>query len=72
MATAYALRETTQELYRLFSHEPYNPKESWVLPNEFVLDPLFQQKKQEYVNDVILEEKPFILAGPEFNTINVK
>ena len=69
MATAYEHRQTVQDLYRLFSHQPYDPKISWVLPNEFVLDPLFQSKKQEYVNDIILEKKPFILAGPEFNNL---
>jgi hypothetical protein len=68
----YELRNTVQDLYTAFSSKPYDPKLSWVLPNEFVLNPLFQHSKQSYKNDVILEEKPFILAGPEFNTINKK
>jgi len=62
-------RQTVEVLYQTFSKDPYDPKLSWVLPNEFVLNPLFQIVKQEYVNDVILEEKPFILAGPEFNNL---
>ena len=62
-------RQTVEVLYQAFSKDPYDPKLSWVLPNEFVLNPLFQTVKQEYVNDVILEEKSFILAGPEFNNL---
>ena len=72
MATAYEHRKTVQDLYRLFSNEPYDPKLSWVLPNEFVLDPMLQSVKQPYTNDIILEDELFILAGPEFNTINKK
>jgi hypothetical protein len=62
-------RQTVEVLYQTFSKDHYNTKLSWILPNEFVLDPLFQTVKQEYVNDIILEEKSFILAGPEFNNL---
>ena len=65
-------RQTVEIFYEIFSKDPYDPKLSWVLPNEFVLDPLLQSVKQSYVNDVTIEDKPFILAGPEFNTINKK
>jgi len=66
----YELRNTVQDLYTAFSHRPYDPKISSVLPNnQFVLDPLFQQKKQEFVAEYVSEDKPFILAGPEFNNL---
>jgi hypothetical protein len=63
----YELRNTVQDLYRQFSNQSYDPKLSWVRPNDFVLDPLYQVKKSEYVSDPVLKAKPFILAGPEFN-----
>lgn len=84
MATAYEHRQTTQDLYRLFSNEPYDPKMSWVLSNEFVLDPVLQVtpkteplvkiqiEHKEFIPDYIVEDKPFILSGPEFNSINKK
>ena len=66
----YSEQPTVEALYRSFSLEPYDPKLSWVLPAEFVLDPLFQAPKTEFVEDVKPDpDPPFILAGPEFNTI---
>jgi hypothetical protein len=66
-------RQTVEIFYQTFSKDPYDPKLSGVLPNvEFVLDPLFQQAKHEFVEEFIVEEKSFILSGPEFNTINKK
>lgn len=66
-------RQTVEIFYKTFSKDPYDPKLSGVLPNvEFVLDPLFQQVKYEFVEEFIVEEKSFILSGPEFNTINKK
>ena len=74
-------RQTVQDLYRLFRHEPYNPKLSWVLPNEFVLDPVLQVtpktdplvkiqiEHKEFIPDYIVEDKPFILSGSEFNNL---
>ena len=65
-------RQTVEIFYKLFSKDPYDPKLSRVLPNKFVLDPMLQSVKQPYTNDIILEDELFILAGPEFNTINKK
>ena len=66
----YELRNTVQDLYTAFSHKPYDPKLSGVLPSsEFILDPLFQSVKREFVAEYISEDKPFILAGPEFNNL---
>jgi len=66
----YELRNTVQELYKTFSHKPYDPKLSGVLPSsEFKLDPLFQSVKREFIEEFIVEDKPFILAGPEFNNL---
>ena len=63
-------RQTVEIFYETFSKDPYDPKLSGVLPNlEFVLDPLFQQVKHEFVEEFIVEEKPFILSGPEFNNL---
>jgi hypothetical protein len=66
----YELRKNVQDLYTAFSHKPYDPKISGVLPNvEFVLNPLFQSVKQEFLVEYVKEDKPFILAGPEFNNL---
>ena len=66
-------RQTVEIFYQTFSKDPYDPKLSGVLPNvEFVLDPMFHSVKQPYTNDIILKDELFILAGPEFNTINKK
>jgi hypothetical protein len=68
MITPYEHRQTIQELYRLFSKDPYVPKASHVLrTSKFELNPLYQQVKVPYTNDIILEVKPFILSGPEYN-----
>jgi hypothetical protein len=70
MTTPYEHRQTVEILYELFSKDPYNPKISSVLPNsEFTLNPLLQSVKQEFVADYVTEDKPFILAGPEFNNL---
>jgi len=63
-------RQTVEVLYQTFSKDIYDPKLSSVLPNvEFALDPLFQYVKQQFVEEFIVEDKPFILAGPEFNNL---
>ena len=63
-------RQTVEVLYQTFSKDIYDPKLSSVLPNvEFALNPLFQYVKQQFVEEFIVEEKPFILAGPEFNNL---
>jgi hypothetical protein len=63
-------RQTVEVLYQAFSKDIYDPKLSSVLPNvEFALDPLFQYVKQQFVEEFTVEEKPFILAGPEFNNL---
>jgi hypothetical protein len=55
-------------LYELRNKEPYRETSSWCLPSDFVADELLMHKT--FVNDqpIIVKEKPFILAGPEFNT----
>jgi hypothetical protein len=66
----YVDRPKVEELYALFSKEPYDPKLSWVLPSEFKLDPLLQSTVKQFAEDVKPDPNPpFILAGPEFNTI---
>ena len=63
-------RQTVEIFYELFSKDPYDPKLSSVLPAEFKLDPLFYTNKQSFVEEVKPDSNPpFILAGPEFNTI---
>lgn len=66
----YAQRQTVEAFYQAFSKDSYNPKISGVLPNsEFKLNPLLQPVKQEFIEEFIVEDKPFILAGPEFNNL---
>ena len=63
-------RQTVEIFYQTFSKDPYDPKLSGVLPtSEFSLDPTFQSVKLEFVEEFILEDKPFILSGPEFNNL---
>jgi hypothetical protein len=63
-------RQTVEIFYQIFSKDPYDPKLSGVLPDsEFVLNPLFQSVKLDFVEEFIVEDKPFILAGPEFNNL---
>ena len=56
-------------LYESRNKEPYRETSSWCLPSDFIADELLLHNK-EFVNDKISEvkEKPFIPAGPEFNT----
>ncbi len=56
-------------LYKIAGTEPYKASSSYCLPAEFVLDELLTKKP--FVPDpmFIPQEKPFILAGPEFNTL---
>lgn len=66
----YAQRQTVEAFYQAFSKDLYDPKISGVLPNsEFKLNPLLQPVKQEFVEEFIVKDKPFILAGPEFNNL---
>ena len=55
-------------LFTIAGTEPYKDVSSHCLPAEFVLDELLAKKF--FVADpmFIPQEKPFILAGPEFNT----
>ena len=70
--TPYEQRQTVEIFYKIFSKDPYNPKLSGVLPaSKFVLDPMFQSVKQQFVEEFIVEDKPFILAGPEFNNLQL-
>jgi hypothetical protein len=63
-------RQTVEVFYQIFNKGPYDPKLSGVLPtSKFVLDPLFQAMKTDFVEEFIVEDKPFILAGPEFNNL---
>jgi len=63
-------RQTVEIFYEIFSKDPYDPKLSGVLPTSiFVLDPTFQSVKREFIEEFIVEDKPFILAGPEFNNL---
>jgi len=74
-------RQTVEIFYKLFSKDPYDPKLSWVLPNDFVLDPVLQVtpktesivkvhiENKEFIPNYIVEEKPFILSGTEFNNL---
>jgi hypothetical protein len=66
----YSAQPKVDALYKAFSNVPYRETKSHVLPSsKFELDPLFQSMKQEFINEYIVEEKPFILAGPEFNNL---
>ena len=66
----YQQRQTVEILYQTFSKDPYDPKLSGLLPNsKFISTTLFQQAKHEFVEEFIVEDKPFILAGPEFNNL---
>jgi hypothetical protein len=65
----YSEQPKVEILYAKFSKDAYNPRLSWVLPSEFKLDPLFQSTSKQFVEDVKPAQEPFILAGPEFNTI---
>ena len=65
----YEQRETVELFYKLFSKDLYDPKLSAVLPAEFKLDPMFQTTSKQFIEDVKPVKEPFILAGPEFNTI---
>ena len=65
----YSQQPTVEVLYRLFSHDPYAPAKSWVLPAEFVRDPVFQAPPTKFVEDARPAEEPFVLAGAEYNTI---
>ena len=63
-------RQTVEIFYETFSKDPYDPKLSGVLPtSKFVLDPMFQSVKKEFIEEFIVEDKPFILEGPEFNNL---
>jgi hypothetical protein len=62
-------RQTVEIFYETFSKDPYDPKLSSVLPNEFAINLLFQYTKQQFIEEFIVEEKPFILSGPEFNNL---
>jgi hypothetical protein len=63
-------RQTVEIFYEIFSKDPYDPKLSGVLPtSKFVLDPTFQSVKREFIEEFTVEDKPFILAGPEFNNL---
>ena len=55
-------------LYKLLSNEPFVEHSSHCLPNEFVIDEILIQKIVVDGQSVEVKEKPFILAGPEFNT----
>ena len=66
----YAQRQTVEAFYQAFSKDLYDPKLSGVLPtSKFVLDPMFQSVKQKFIEEFIVEDKPFILEGPEFNNL---
>ena len=66
----YSAQPKVDALYKAFSNVPYRETKSHVLPSsKFELDPLFQSVKQEFINEYIVEKKPFILAGPEFNNL---
>lgn len=69
MAIPYSEQPKVEMLYTKFSKESYCPKLSWVLPSEFVLDPLYQSQRLQFVEDAKPAKEPFILAGPEYNTI---
>ena len=53
MTLAYSEQPTVEILYELFSKDVYNPRRSWVLPAEFVLDPLYQAPARSYTADQI-------------------
>ena len=55
-------------LYKVIGNEPYKEYGSYCLPAEFVLDDLLPKKSFVSEPMLIPQEKPFILAGPEFNT----
>lgn len=55
-------------LYEVRNKEPYRETSSWCLPGDFVIDELLIQKTFVKEQTLIVEEKPFIPAGPEFNT----
>ena len=69
MAIPYSEQPKVEMLYTKFSKEPYCPKLSWVLPAEFKLDPLYQAPQKFFSEDAKPAKEPFILAGPEYNTI---
>jgi len=63
----YKHRPTVEILYKLFSNGLYTPERSSVLTTEFVPD--MPAPVREFVEDIKPDKQPFILAGPEFNTI---
>jgi hypothetical protein len=69
MPVPYSEQPKVEMLYAKFSNQPYDPRISWVLPVEFKLDPLLQASRQQFIEDEKPVKEPFVLAGPEFNTI---
>jgi hypothetical protein len=68
--TPHSLKPTVEVFYTTFSGSAYNPTVSWVVPTEFTLNPLFQAKRYSFEEDIKPDpDPPFILAGPEFNTL---
>ena len=55
-------------LYELLNKESYVETSSWCLPSDFVADELLMHKIFVNEKSVTVKEKPFIPAGPEFNT----
>lgn len=55
-------------LYKVAGTAPFKESDSYCLPAKFVLDKLLTKKTFVSEPMLISQEKPFILAGPEFNT----
>ena len=68
--TPHSQKPTVEVFYATFSGSAYQPTVSWVLPAEFVLNPLLQASRTQFIADVKPDPNPpFVLAGPEFNTL---
>jgi hypothetical protein len=63
----YKYLPTVEILYRLFGNQLYDTTRSNVLPAEFMPDE--PAPVRVFVADPIADQQPFVLAGPEFNTI---
>jgi len=63
----YKYRPTVEILYKLFSDGQYETGQSNVLPAKFTPDA--PAPVRVFVEDERLDKLPFVLAGPEFNTI---
>jgi hypothetical protein len=55
-------------LYESRNKKPYKETSSWCLPSDFIADELLMHKIFVNEKPVTVKEKPFIPAGPEFNT----